>query len=95
MYYVYILYSQELDRYYVGYCGVPIADRLSKHLSNHKGYTGRAKDWVVSYTEEYESRNLAYRRERELKSWKSRKRLEELIANNNIDSTVGPAHPDL
>jgi len=24
-----------------------IEDRLKKHLSNHKGFTGKAKDWEV------------------------------------------------
>ncbi len=50
MNYVYILYSRLLDRYYIGYCGTSVADGLAKHLSNHKGYTGRAKDWIICYT---------------------------------------------
>ena len=95
MYYLYILYSKQLDRYYIGYCGTAIEARLAKHLSNHKGYTGRAKDWIICYTEAYESRSAACRRERELKSWKSRNRLEALIAQDTPPSSVGSAHPDL
>ena len=94
MNYVYILYSRLLDRYYIGYCGTSVADRLAKHLSNHKGYTGRAKDWIICYTESYSTRQEAYARERELKKWKSRRRIEELIAQSTNQSKVGSAHPD-
>lgn len=94
MNYLYILYSRQLDRYYIGYCGMSVEERLAKHLSNHKGYTGRAKDWVICYTESYSTRQEACKRERELKSWKSRRRLEELIAQSNNHSSVGSEHPD-
>jgi putative endonuclease len=50
MYTFYILYSQSLDRYYIGYCQ-NLQARLDRHLSNHKGFTAKAKDWIVVYTE--------------------------------------------
>ena len=50
LHYVYILYSTSIDSYYIGVSG-DIEKRLKKHLSNHKGYTSRAKDWEVKYTE--------------------------------------------
>jgi putative endonuclease len=55
-------------------------ERLKKHLSNHKGYTGRSKDWLVVYHEEFEDKDQAMAREREIKSWKSRLMIEQLIA---------------
>ncbi|NRB51605.1 MAG: GIY-YIG nuclease family protein [Saprospiraceae bacterium] len=94
MNFVYILYSRQLDRYYIGYCSMSVEDRLSKHLSNHKGYTGRAKDWEICYTESYSTRQAAYRRERALKRWKSRKRIEDLISQYQENSSVGSEHPD-
>ena len=81
MYYVYILYSKALDRYYIGYCK-DVVSRLSKHLSNHIGYTGRAKDWEVVYQEPYEDKRSAMCREREIKGWKSRRMLERLMNNS-------------
>ena len=51
-FYVYILHSKLLDRYYIG-STQDITKRLEKHLSNHKGYTSRAKDWVVVYSESH------------------------------------------
>ena len=77
-YYLYILYSTSLDRFYVGYSS-DVELRIRKHMSKHKGYTSRAKDWKLVYQESYESKSEAYGRERELKSWKSRKKLEELV----------------
>ncbi|MEO7988070.1 MAG: GIY-YIG nuclease family protein [Chryseolinea sp.] len=76
----YILFSQSADKYYVGHTTEPIEERLRKHLTNHNGFTGKFKDWQISYTESYNSKELAYKREREVKLWKSRKRIEKLIA---------------
>ena len=62
MHTTYILYSEKLDRFYVGSTSTPIESRIQKHLSNHKGYTGKAKDWVLKFSTEFktvqESRNL-------------------------------------
>ena len=51
-YHVYRLHSKLLDRYDIG-STQDITKRLEKHLSNHKGYTSRAKDWLVVYSESY------------------------------------------
>ncbi|MEZ5041249.1 MAG: GIY-YIG nuclease family protein [Saprospiraceae bacterium] len=81
MYYLYILYSAELDKYYVGSSSVSIASRLQEHLYDHKGFTGRAKDWELKYWESYPSKGEAYARERQIKRWKSRKLIEQLIVD--------------
>ena len=67
-----------MDRYYTGYTQ-DIEERLKRHLSDHKGYTSKAKDWQVVYQENYDSKTDAYKRERQIKSWMSRKKIEELI----------------
>ena len=54
-------------------------ERLRKHLSDHEGFTSKAKDWLVVYVEEFPSKELAYLREREVKGWKSRVRIERLV----------------
>jgi putative endonuclease len=41
------------------------------------------------YQEEYETKELAFRREMQIKKWKNRKRVEALIGNS-----VGSEHPD-
>ncbi len=74
----YIIYSPALDKYYLGSTG-NLEERLRKHNSNHKGFTGKADDWTIVYTEEFVTKTEAYRRERSVKSWKSRKKIEELV----------------
>ena len=76
----YILHSVQLDRYYIGHTTEPLEERVRKHLSDHRGWTSRAKDWRVVYKEEHADKSGAYRREREVKAWKKRSRVEELIA---------------
>ena len=75
----YILYSMKLDRYYLGHTSEVVVERLRKHLSDRKHWTGRAQDWRIMYTEAFEDKASAYRREREVKSWKKRSRVEALI----------------
>ncbi|MGE0770108.1 MAG: GIY-YIG nuclease family protein [Cyclobacteriaceae bacterium] len=78
----YILYSSLADKYYYGHTTEPIDERIRKHNSNHKGFTGQFNDWRLVYSESYPSKVLAYAREREVKSWKSRTRIEKLIAGS-------------
>lgn len=57
---LYILYSNALDKYYVGFTGDNIEERLRKHNTNHKGFTGGKGDWVIKYTELYLTKEEAY-----------------------------------
>jgi len=86
MYHFYIIYSAKLDQYYIGHTS-QLSERIKKHNTNHKGFTGRANDWKIVYSEEYISKSLAYAREREVKTWKSRERIEKLL------SSAGSEHP--
>jgi putative endonuclease len=54
-------------------------ERLGKHLSAHRGWTARAKDWQVVWCEQHADKKAAYAREREVKGWKSRTRIKELV----------------
>ena len=56
--------------------------RLDRHLSNHSGFTSRAKDWELVYQEVYKNKSEAYQRELQVKKWKSRKMIERLIEEN-------------
>ncbi|NHB68121.1 GIY-YIG nuclease family protein [Perlabentimonas gracilis] len=79
MAFTYILYSAQLDKHYVGASQDELEQRIRRHNAHHKGFTGRANDWVVlMYAEPFETFELALQREREIKSWKSRKRIESL-----------------
>ena len=80
MYTVYILFSQNRNRYYIGFTGDVIQERLRKHNSNHKGFTGSKADWIIVYTENYNDKKEAMHSELEIKAWKSSKRIEQLIS---------------
>jgi len=56
-----------------------LEERLRKHNSKHKGFTGKSADWKIVYTECFLSKSDAYARERQVKAWKSRKLIEVLI----------------
>jgi putative endonuclease len=79
MHIVYILYSSKKDKYYVGFTGDAVEERLRKHNSNHKGFTGGVADWQVVHTEEFNDKQTAMLREKEIKKWKSRKLIEKLV----------------
>jgi putative endonuclease len=80
LFYVYILYSPSLDQYYVGHTE-NLQDRIFRHTNSGSKSTKKANDWVVRYTEEFDSRQEAMRRELEIKKKKSRKYIEWLISS--------------
>jgi putative endonuclease len=81
VYHLYILFSSKRNKHYIGHTGDELEERLRKHNSNHKGFTGQINDWKIVYTETFEIKRQAYKREREIKSWKSRARIEKLIGS--------------
>ena len=83
MCYCYILYSKSLDQYYIGHSCENLQKRLRKHLSNHKGFTSKTKDWAIVYSEIFNSKSSAYKRELEIKAWKSKSKIQKLINESN------------
>ena len=56
MFITYIIYSESINRYYVGSTSQTIDERLRRHNSAHKGFTGRAFDWELKYIENHDSK---------------------------------------
>ena len=81
---VYILRSETTSTYYVGH-----TDDLPRRIAQHNDpeyhgskHTKRNKGpWVCVYTEQYDTRAEAIKREREIKAKKSRKYIEFLVHN--------------
>ena len=67
-YKVYILHSETLGKYYVGYTSMTLEERISRHLCEHDGFTSSAKDWKLVHVEEYADKNAAIRRKIRLKN---------------------------
>ena len=80
-YIVYILFSTSKNRYYIGYTS-NLEERIIRHNQKSKGFTGSVNDWKVVYTERYITKEEAYKRELQIKSWKSKLKIHELILKN-------------
>jgi putative endonuclease len=78
MFYIYIIYSAKLDRYYVGYTA-DIEVRIVQHNSGLSSYTSKANDWKLVYKEQFTTREEAHKRELAIKNKKSRNYIEWLI----------------
>ena len=79
VFHTYILFSPTLNKYYIGSTGDALEERIRKHNSNHKGFTGGIGDWELKYAESYVTKTGSLKREKEIKNWKSRKLIEKLV----------------
>jgi putative endonuclease len=78
MYYTYILFSEKLNKYYIGHAE-DICLRLERHNAGWSRFTSTATDWQLKYSEKFLTKGQAARRELEIKRKKSRKYIEQLI----------------
>jgi len=86
MYFTYILQSESTGRYYIG-----STDNLDRRVAQHndpdyKGSktTKRFKGpWKLVYAESSQTRAEAMSREREIKSWKSRQAIHDLVISSD------------
>ncbi len=79
MFFVYVLYSINYNKTYVG-CTSDLESRLIAH--NHhanKGWTKSFMPWKCIYFEEFDTKTDALKREKELKTGKGRAFIKSLI----------------
>lgn len=76
--YVYILQSMKDFSFYIGQCE-DLDKRMSKHVDGFSRYTSSRGPWRLVYFEKSPSRHVALKREREIKSKKSRQYIQALI----------------
>ena len=82
MFYVYILQSMRDGSYYIGQTN-NVSNRLERHNSRRQLATRFKVPWELVYTEPFDTRSQAVKRELEIKGWKSRQAIKELLNNNN------------
>ena len=82
MYYCYILFSESLNKYYVGSCS-DLDNSLRKHNLGHAKFTSTGIPWSLMWCEKFDSNSDALKREKEIKNRKSRIFIDKLIAKNN------------
>jgi putative endonuclease len=78
MYTVYVLRSIKTNRYYIGVTK-DLINRLERHNSGSVRSTKAYRKWKVIYTEEYSNKKDAWRRELEVKKYKSGLKFNKLI----------------
>ncbi|MFD2561032.1 GIY-YIG nuclease family protein [Aquimarina rubra] len=78
MFIVYILFSESLNKYYIGHTA-NLEDRLKRHNQGRSKSTKSGIPWKIVYTETYETKSKAYQREMEIKRQKSKIYIERLI----------------
>ena len=79
MFYVYILENERMREYYTGSTD-DVARRLTEHLQGMSRFTRWHKGpWKLIYSETFETRSQAVRREKEIKNKRSRKYIENLV----------------
>lgn len=75
--FTFILFSEKLNKYYLGAC-VNLERRLYEHNIGHSKFTSIGVPWKIVYTEEYSTPADAIKREKQIKRMKSRKYIDDL-----------------
>ena len=88
MFTVYVLYSEKYDQIYIG----STSDLPNRFLSHNelatKGHTIKYRPWVIAYTEEFETKSNALKRETQLKTSRGRAFVWNII-RQKFDSSDG------
>lgn len=79
MYFVYILYSEKLNKYYIGSSGDP-EKRLYYHNLGKKGWTKTGVSWKLMFKKGFNDKEEAMSKERYIKRQKDRKYIEKIIS---------------
>ena len=75
----YILFSEKLDKFYIG-STTDLNRRIEEHNRGKEKFTSTGTPWQMAYSEYFEILADARKRELQIKKQKSRKYIERLIA---------------
>jgi len=79
MYQIYVLKSSKSRKRYVGITSQDLAEKLKEHNSGATSWTKANKPFILVYSEKFDSKNLALKREKFFKTGNGRKVLDNLI----------------
>ena len=77
-YFLYILYSSRIDRYYLGSSANP-ENRLWFHNHTNQGWTLRGQPWTLVFSKAFPTKAEAQRWERWIKRQKNRLLVKKII----------------
>lgn len=75
----YILKSEKTGRYYIGSSSDPTTRLLERHNKGLVRSTKSGMPWRIVYQEGFQTRQDAYRREMQMKRYKSGEALQKLV----------------
>ncbi len=79
MFLVYVLYSENFDKIYIGMTSNLEQRLLSHNELSKKGWTIKFRPWKIVYKESFKSKQEALKREKELKSFRGREFIRNQI----------------
>ena len=79
MFTVYVLYSKDFDKIYVGFTSDLEQRILSHNELGKKGWTIKFRPWQLIYKEEYPEKSNAMKREKQLKTATGRNFIRSII----------------
>jgi len=85
MFYVYILRSEIKERYYIGHTK-DLDNRIKEYNSGKSRSTKGYKPWTLAYFENFATKSEAFKREKEIKNYKSGYKFQELIKSESWQS---------
>ena len=80
MFSVYILWSDKLQKFYIGQTS-NLEDRIYRHNHGYEKYTSKGMPWTLIWSTQKKSRQEAMTLERKLKNY-TQKRLRDFISKN-------------
>ncbi len=89
MHYFYIIYSENLDKYYTGESPDP-KHRLNQHNTHYfkMNFTKAASDWILKLSYETVSKKEALTLELFVKRMKSKKFIEKVVKDPSVLSEI-------
>ena len=94
MFTVYILFSEQLQKHYVGYTSNNVEKRLLEHLYNHKGFTAKAKDWKITFKSSLNSKSNAIALENKIKKRGAKRYMNDIASRLSVKvAGSNPATP--
>jgi putative endonuclease len=79
MFFVYVLYSPSANKFYVGYTSNLESRLLSHNELGTKDWAKRYRPWELVYTESYQTKSSALKREKELKTGVGREFIQKML----------------
>ncbi|HAT74387.1 MAG: GIY-YIG nuclease superfamily protein [Candidatus Moranbacteria bacterium GW2011_GWF2_36_839] len=80
MYYVYIIYSKKLKKFYTGFTN-DLKRRIAEHKGGASNFTQQVDDWMLVYYEAFCDKKDAKTEEEFLKTGRGRERRKYLFKN--------------